>query len=87
MYEDLCRDYGEERVLDCLAEWVDSEGGRKKLFKEQYGPKNFLENAEIMLTTTRTGDTDDKEAKYPHGLVAPQWAIDHAKKFQRKPEE
>jgi hypothetical protein len=87
-YEELCGDYGEERVLDCLSEWVESSGGKKKVFKEEYGPNNFLnDSAEIMLTTTRTGDTDDKEAKYPHGLTPPQWAIDHAKKFQRKPEE
>lgn len=83
-YSELCTEHTEDSVLNCLSEWVDGQGGRKSLKGDKWGPNHFLDQVEIMLTTSEGGATEDKEKRYAHGLEKPDWTKDYETKFLEK---
>lgn len=83
-YSELCAKYSEDAVLDLLPTWVDGQGGGKSLRGNKYGPGNFLEQVEIMLTTERVSDSDRKEASYAHGTESNFDYEEYHKRFPPK---
>ena len=67
-YEELCRDFGEDAVLEALAEWVKSEGKDEIKKHGKWAAKHFFEEAEILITTSapEEDDEEDPEASFPH---------------------
>ena len=66
-YEELCRDFGEDAVLEALAEWVKSEGKDEIKKHGKWAAKHFFEEAEILITTSAPeDDEEDPEASFPH---------------------
>ena len=67
-YEELCRNFGEDAVLEALAEWVKSEGKDEIKKHGKWAAKHFFEEAEILITTSapEEDDEEDPEASFPH---------------------
>jgi hypothetical protein len=71
-YEAICRKYGEDEVLNAINDWVEQKGGRLKTAKNEWGPKNFLEDdAEDILDAKidEKNYTEDKSSTPGRPLV------------------
>lgn len=70
-YQELCRKFGEQEVLDAINAWVAQEGGKASTKRDNWAVKNFLDAVPEIIEEKKAAPEPDQEpeeiAKMPSG--------------------